>query len=165
MNYRITGSVCIALALLADQATKAIALATPTLRNGLEVLPFLNLVYVRNDGVSFGILGGIAPWWTLVALTTAIVVGLLVWLWRAESSFVAAALGLIIGGALGNILDRVRHGAVTDFLDFHAAGYHWPAFNLADAAIFLGAFILILDSLRAAPEQDGSIDPHARSDV
>lgn len=151
MTHRITGLVCIAVTLFLDQASKAVALSIPGLRSGIEVLPVLNLVVVRNDGVSFGMLGGVAPWWTLTAVGAAIAAALSVWLSRAQSTVLAAALGLMIGGALGNIIDRVRHGAVTDFLDFHAAGYHWPAFNFADAAIFCGVGFLLLDSWRSNP--------------
>ena len=75
-----------------------------------------------------------------------IIVVLLVWMVRDRRPGVAASLGFIVGGALGNVVDRMRHGAVTDFLDFHAAGYHWPAFNLADTAIFVGVALLLLVS-------------------
>lgn len=114
----------------------------------IEVLPVFNLVSVRNEGVSFGMLGGMAPWWALVVLALGIMTALTVWLWRTQSRFLGAALGLLIGGALGNGLDRLRHGAVTDFLDFHLQGYHWPAFNLADVAVFCGAVILVLGGSR-----------------
>jgi len=152
MTYRKTGLVCLSLALLLDQGSKALALSISDLRHGIEILPVLNFVVVRNDGVSFGLFsGGVAPWWTLAALGGAIAAVLSVWLWRAQTKLLAAALGLIVGGALGNIIDRVRHGAVTDFLDFHAAGYHWPAFNFADTAIFCGVGFLLLDSWRSNP--------------
>ena len=152
MTTRMTGFVCMALTLGLDQASKAWALSLVDARNGLEILPVSNFIVVRNDGVSFGLFsGGVAPWWTLAALGGAIAVVLSVWLWRAQTKLLAAALGLIVGGAIGNIVDRVRHGAVTDFLDFHAAGYHWPAFNFADAAIFCGVGFLLLDSWRSNP--------------
>jgi len=157
MTHRATGFVCIPLVLLLDQGSKAVALSMPELGNGIEVLPVLNLVVVRNDGVSFGILGGVAPWWTLTAVGAAITAMLSVWLWRAQSTLLATALGLMIGGALGNIIDRIRHGAVTDFLDFHAAGYHWPAFNFADAAIFCGVGFLLLDNWRSNPTTDEAV--------
>ena len=81
MTHRITGLVCIAVTLFLDQASKAVALSIPGLRSGIEVLPVLNLVVVRNDGVSFGMLGGVAPWWTLTAVGAAIAAALSVWLW------------------------------------------------------------------------------------
>lgn len=93
-------------------------------------------------------LGG-APRWLLVSASLVIVGILLTWMWRSGRLLVASALGLIAGGAIGNIVDRVRFGAVTDFLDFHAGGYHWPAFNLADAAIVCGVALLLLDGLVA----------------
>lgn len=113
----------------------------------------MNLVLVRNDGISFGMLGGIVPWWALILLAVAIIAWLVIWLWRSHDSMVGSALGLIIGGALGNVVDRLRFGAVTDFLDFHAAGYHWPSFNIADVAIFCGAALLVWDSLRPAQKR------------
>ena len=116
---------------------------------GIPITSFFNLVMVWNPGVSFGLFGSDSAWgrWLLTALTTAIVVGLLVWLYRAKNRWLTVSLGLMIGGATGNIVDRVVWGRVADFLDFHAAGYHWPAFNVADSAVFLGAAILIGESL------------------
>jgi signal peptidase II len=87
--------------------------------------------------------------WALVALTLAIVAVLAVWLARTAQAGLAAALGAVIGGALGNVMDRLIHGAVADFLDFHAFGWHWPAFNLADAAIVCGIGWLILGAFFA----------------
>lgn len=148
MNARHTGLIFAGIALALDQATKAWARSWPALEEGIEVLPVFNLVFVRNDGVSFGMLGGMAPWWALVVLALGIMTVLTVWLWRTQSRFAGAALGLLIGGALGNVLDRLRHGEVTDFLDFHFRGYHWPAFNLADVAVFCGAVILVFGGSR-----------------
>jgi signal peptidase II len=121
----------------------------------IVVTPFFNLVLVWNRGVSFGMLqdlGAILPW-ALTAIALAVIVGLIVWLSRTGQRLVALGLGLVIGGALGNVVDRARYGAVADFLDFHLAGYHWPAFNLADAAICIGAVILIADGLLAPRRQ------------
>ncbi|MFN3225779.1 MAG: signal peptidase II [Hyphomicrobiales bacterium] len=149
MNSRALGGFCAVAAFGLDQGTKAFAMNTSALELGVEVLPFLNLVRVLNDGVSFGMLGGIVPWWGLVVLATAIVAWLMIWLWRTPDRLTAAALGLIIGGALGNVIDRLRYQAVTDFLDFHFGTYHWPSFNLADAAIFCGVALLLWDGFRA----------------
>jgi signal peptidase II len=80
-----------------------------------------------------------------------VLVWLLVWLWRAQGRLIGAALGLIVGGAIGNIIDRYRFGAVFDFLDFHAFGWHWPAFNVADSAIVIGVGLLLLDGFRTRP--------------
>src|SRR3546814_6796569 len=88
----------------------------------------------------------------LMALTLAMVIGLFIGLKRADNRLTAIALGLIIGGALGNALDRLRHGAVTDFLDFYVAAYHWPAFNLADVGIVSGVGLLLLESVLPTDE-------------
>jgi signal peptidase II len=153
MNGRSLGIVYAAAALALDQGSKALALDSPGLAGGVEILPVLNLVLVRNDGVSFGMLGGVVPWWGLVLLAAAIVTWLSVWLWRSQSRVISAALGLVIGGALGNVVDRVRFHAVTDLLDFHLGAYHWPAFNLADAAVVCGAALLVLESSRGNEER------------
>jgi len=115
----------------------------------IPLAPFFNLVLGHNRGVSFGMFNMHSPMgrWILAALALAICVALVIWMWRAEKILVAAALGLIVGGAVGNVVDRVVVGAVVDFLDFHAAGYHWPAFNVADMAITCGAAVLIWDSI------------------
>lgn len=146
------GVACAVAAFALDQGSKAIVLAFPTLAAGVEVLPFFDLVRGQNSGVTFGMFRG-APWWVLALLALAIVAALSVWLWRAQNLLVAAALGQLIGGALGNVLDRLRHGAVTDFLDFHLGAYHWPAFNLADVAVVSGVALLLLDGFRTPQEQ------------
>ena len=135
---------------LADQLTKILAMNT-LLAGGkaIEVAPFLNLVVVWNRGVSFGLFShdwAGAPW-VLSALAVAIVVLLCFWLARAQRRLTALALGAVIGGAIGNVIDRARFGAVYDFVDLHYAGWHWPAFNLADSAITLGVVALLVDSL------------------
>jgi signal peptidase II len=115
----------------------------------IELAPFFNLVMAWNRGVSFGIFNQASAWNVpiLTVVTLAIVAALVLWLRKAETRWVRLALGLVIGGALGNLIDRLRYGAVADFLDFHAFGWHWPAFNVADSAISVGAALLILDSL------------------
>lgn len=117
----------------------------------IEVLPFFDLVMAWNRGVSFGIFNTDGRWnaVALSLLSLAIVAFLLAWMRKAQSPMVALALGGIVGGALGNVIDRVRWGAVADFLDVHVAGWHWPAFNLADSAISVGAAVLVLDALFA----------------
>jgi signal peptidase II len=115
----------------------------------IAVTGYFNLVLVWNRGVSFGLFDSNSPWGPvlLTVLALAIAAGLVVWLRRAESRLAAAAIGLVLGGAIGNVIDRVRFGAVVDFLDFHAAGYHWPAFNVADSAISVGVGLLLYDGL------------------
>lgn len=116
--------------------------------DAIRVTPFFRLVLGWNEGVSFGLFGssGIPPW-MLAALSTAIAVAILVWLGREKSPWVRFAAGLIVGGALANATDRLRHGAVTDFLDFHLGTLHWPAFNMADVGIVSGIGILVLHSM------------------
>ncbi|MBX6322261.1 MAG: signal peptidase II [Rhodospirillaceae bacterium] len=115
----------------------------------LEVTGFFNLVLYCNRGVSFSMLHtqSAAGPWVLSLGALLIVAGLLVWLGRTRRLWPAVALGLIIGGALGNVVDRLRLGAVVDFLDLHGWGYHWPAFNLADSAITVGVILLVIDGL------------------
>ncbi len=134
---------------VADQLVKWWAIpalsATP---GGVEVTSFFNLVMVWNRGVSFGLLGGAAlPPWLLAAFAGLVAVGLAVWLTRVSGRWLGIGIGLIVGGAVGNIVDRLRYGAVADFLDFHIGAYHWPAFNVADAAISVGLVVLVIDSL------------------
>lgn len=114
----------------------------------LKVLPFFNLVEVWNSGISFGMFKNLAyGQWILSAVSLAITLVMLGLLWRAHSPWTASALSLVIGGAIGNLIDRVRFGAVADYLDFHAFGYHWPAFNVTDMAICIGVFLLVVDGL------------------
>lgn len=123
----------------------------------IEITGFFNLVMVWNPGVSFGMFGGSGEIgrWVLSAFALAISGFLLNWLRQVDRRFPAVAIGLVIGGAIGNVVDRVRFGAVADFLDFHLFGYHWPAFNVADSAITVGVAILLIDSLFGPqPETD-----------
>jgi signal peptidase II len=138
-----------------DQLTKAIVLGLFEGGQGIAVAPFFNLVLVWNRGVSFGMFnsgGAFAPW-LLSGLALAVVVGLGAWLRSTDQRLTALGLGLVIGGALGNVVDRVRFGAVVDFLDFHLAGYHWPAFNVADAGICVGAALMVADGLLTRQSQ------------
>ena len=148
------------LVLAADQASKwwvLDILNLPEVRQIL-VLPVLSLTMVWNHGVTFGLLNGLGAWgpWLLAGAALAVVIVLAVWLRRAESRLVAVALGAIGGGAVGNVTDRLRFGAVVDFLHAHAFGWSWYVFNVADAAIVCGVAVLVLDGLRtkrvAAPD-------------
>ena len=140
-----------AVVLVLDQASKWVILTQvmdpPRV---VEVTGFFNLVLTYNTGVSFGLFGGAAaPWkpWVLGGLALAVSAGLLYWLTRQPERLLGLAVGLIVGGALGNALDRAHQPGVVDFLDFYLFGWHWPAFNLADSSIFLGVAILVFDGL------------------
>lgn len=107
---------------------------------------FLNMVKVYNTGVSFGMLSNLSNGIVILSIMTiSITIIFIIWLTRINSKHMSIALGFIIGGAVGNITDRIMNGAVADFIDFHVMGYHWPAFNLADSVITIGAIILIFD--------------------
>ena len=112
----------------------------------LKITEFFNLVTVWNNGVSFGMFSNFESAKFFILTTNLIILAiLLIWLWRNQTIYLSWALGLVIGGALGNIIDRIENGAVADFLDFHYMGYHWPAFNLADSFIFIGVTLLLLE--------------------
>jgi signal peptidase II len=110
---------------------------------------------VWNPGVSFGLFpaNSAATSLFLIGLTGLLSVALLVWFLFTTNALTSLALALIIGGAVGNIIDRLEFGAVVDFLDFHFRGYHWPAFNLADSSIFLGVVLLLFDSIMEPAKQ------------
>ena len=142
------GGVVIAL----DQASKIWVLgALSAARPAIEVTPFLNIVLVWNRGISFGVLNRESGWqpWLLVGVALVIAAGLLIWLRRLEGRWMVLAIALIVGGAIGNVIDRVRFRAVVDFVDFHTGGWHFATFNVADAAITCGVLILLADSLFA----------------
>lgn len=145
------GVVAALIAVSIDQVTKAWALdfLWPPYSEGNTLLPFLNLRLGFNTGVTFGIFAESAAdaVWLLVLVKLGVVAFLAHWLWRSTLPLEGAALGLIIGGALGNIADRLRLGAVVDFIDAHYAGWHWPTFNMADVAIVCGVSVLISVSL------------------
>ncbi len=114
----------------------------------ITILPFFNLVMVWNPGVSFGMLQTLSYGHIILSAAALIIISVLfAWMWKSPGRATNLALGLIIGGAMGNIIDRIRFGAVADFFDFHLANWHWPAFNIADSAVFIGACILIYLSL------------------
>ena len=145
------GAVFAALVLILDQASKWWVLEVLHLpeRGRVEVLPVLSLTMVWNQGVTFGLFHQEGAWgpWILGGVALAVVVALALWMRRAEKVVIACALGAIMGGAIGNIVDRLRFGAVVDFLHAHAWGYSWYVFNVADAAIVCGVAVLLLDGL------------------
>jgi lipoprotein signal peptidase len=149
-RYLRTGLITAVLVLLADQASKWAILSVLHLRLGEEIAlgPVLNLALVKNSGVTFGLLTGFGAWGYLLlaGLAICVVAALAVWLRRAESALTAIALGAIGGGAVGNVIDRLRFGAVVDFIDAHLGDWHWYVFNIADAAIVCGVIALAIDS-------------------
>ena len=135
-----------------EQITKWIVLGPLNLRNVLqiEILPIFNLTYTENHGISLGLFqaSSDAMRWVLVGVTAAIAAGVGVWITREEKRWDQVALGMVLGGALGNILDRVRHGYVVDFADLHFGEFRpFFIFNVADAAISIGVVILLLRAL------------------
>jgi len=134
-----------------DQITKQWVLGTLVEGRANEVLPFLNLVLVYNRGAAFSFLSDGSGWqrgfFIGVAVIASAWIAYLLFRYSNRTLF-SVALGLILGGALGNVIDRIVFGAVIDFIDVHLAGYHWPAFNVADSAITCGAMLLIVDSFR-----------------
>jgi signal peptidase II len=134
-----------------DQLTKWLIQQTLVFGQSVPVLPFFSLVLVYNPGAAFSFLSSADGWQRYFFVSIGLLAsGFIVYLLRrhAADPMFCFALALILGGALGNVIDRVMLGAVVDFLDLHAAGYHWPAFNVADSAITCGAALLIWDSLR-----------------
>ena len=141
-----------------DQLTKLAITRSIAYGGGIEITPFFNLVLVHNKGAAFSFLAGAAGWQReLFIAIAAVAIAWVVYLLHKHprQTLFCLALSLILGGAIGNVIDRVWLGAVIDFLDFHAAGHHFPAFNVADSAITCGAAALIWDSFRAR-EPDGA---------
>ena len=142
----------LALLLLAlDQATKLWAAGALDYGMPVAVLPFFNLTLVHNPGAAFSFLADAGGWQRIffIVLSGVVSAVLVAWLWRLprEARLLGVALALVLGGAVGNLVDRVAYGYVIDFLDFHAGGWHWPAFNVADSAISCGVVLLLADGL------------------
>jgi signal peptidase II len=139
--------------LILDQCSKLIADALLVLHQPVALLPFLNLRLAYNSGAAFSFLHDAAGWqrWFFIALALIVMSVLVLWLRRlaANQTGTALALSLILGGAAGNLIDRVVYGHVVDFIDFYYRSWHWPTFNVADSAITAGAVLLILDALLA----------------
>src|SRR5512134_1508541 len=142
-----------------DQLTKYIAVQFLAAGKVVTVTPFFNLVLVYNSGAAFSILSDAAGWQRGLFVAIALIASAwIVYLLRKypHQYWFALALALVLAGAVGNVIDRILIGAVIDFLDFHALGYHWPAFNVADSAITCGAALLIWDALRPRQKVEGS---------
>src|SRR5580658_10082716 len=144
------GIISALLVLGADQGSKYWVLNVldlPDLRQ-VVLLPVLNLTMVWNQGVTFGLLNGLGTWshFVLAAIALGVVCALALWLRRANNAYAALAIGAIAGGAIGNVIDRLRYGAVVDFIHAHVGQWSWYVFNVADAAIVCGVAVLILES-------------------
>jgi len=147
-----------ALLVAADQITKYFAVQQLVLNQIVSVTPFFNLVLVYNAGAAFSFLSDAAGWQRGFFIGIALIASAwIVYLLRRypHQRRFSLALSLVLAGAVGNVVDRMLHGAVIDFLDFHAYGYHWPAFNVADSAISCGAALLIWDALRPRRKDKG----------
>lgn len=149
------------LVIALDLGTKALATALLTYGSPVPVMPLFNLTLLHNTGAAFSFLAEAAGWqrWFFVALALIVSVVLVFWLksLKRQETWTAIAIALILGGALGNVYDRVVHGYVVDFLHFYWRDYHFPAFNLADTAITIGAAMMILDIFRK-PVTDADSD-------
>ncbi len=141
MIYAIT-----ILTLLIDQITKILANNYLPFQEFVEITPLFNLFLVYNKGVSFSFFASNTTYgpWLLSLMAIIICVGLIIWIMREKNQTIRLGLAFVLGGAIGNVIDRIRLGAVIDFLDFHYNVYHWPAFNVADMAICFGAFLIFL---------------------
>ncbi len=165
MTPRDLGLVSAAGALALDQGSKLVLLyvfgfIAMTPADHVPVLPFFNLVMAWNPGISYGLLPAHGLWGTaFLAAFAVIAVGILGWwLWRVHSRTLAVGLGLVIGGAIGNLIDRLIYGKVADFFHFYALGYDWYVFNIADCAITIGVAALLYDALL---RPDGGSAAHA----
>jgi signal peptidase II len=159
----VLGALVALATFVVDQATKLYFLFVDVLsvREPVRLAPFLALIVVWNRGISYGLfqqhteLGR----WALVALSLLAAAGLAVWIRRVQTPLLAATLGLIVGGALGNAVDRIAYGAVFDFIHFHVGSFSWYVFNIADAAIVVGVVGLLYDSLVLEKRRLRSVRP------
>jgi signal peptidase II len=141
------------LVLLLDQSSKQLAEALLQFRQPVPVVPMFNLTLVYNEGAAFSFLSDAGGWqrWFFILLSLTVSIALVIWLQRIKTNqrLETVALALILGGAVGNLIDRSIYGYVIDFIDVFYGSHHWPAFNIADSAIAVGAFLLILHSIRS----------------
>ncbi|HEY8539389.1 MAG TPA: signal peptidase II [Steroidobacteraceae bacterium] len=134
-----------------DQATKALVVGAVKMKSSIELLPFLDIVYLENRGAAFSILHDAGGWqrWFFIVLALVVSVALMLWLRKLRTSehlILAIGISLVLGGALGNVIDRVWHSYVIDFIYFHWKDWYFPAFNVADSAITIGAICLLIDA-------------------
>ena len=141
------------LVIILDQATKLLAEAYLNYRQPLPIIPMFNLTLVYNQGAAFSFLSDAGGWqrWFFIGLSLVISVVLVIWIGRLKQHqrLQTVAIAMILGGAIGNLIDRSIYGHVIDFIDVFYDQHHWPAFNIAESAITIGAFLLILDSIKS----------------
>ncbi len=150
MTPRLAGFAIAALTLVIDQANKLWLMDVYDIaaHQPVRLAPVFDVVFAKNPGISYSLLPAHSPGarWALVAFTLAATIGIGIWLWRTPTRVPAIGLGLVLGGALGNAIDRFAYGWVADFYYFHVGGFHWYVFNLADVAIVVGVALLLVDS-------------------
>jgi signal peptidase II len=151
--------LCLAAVLVVlDFWTKNLASQNLSLYRPVELTSWLNLTLAHNEGAAFSFLAGAGGWqrWFFSVVAVVISLILMVWLWRLpnRSRLLPVSISLVLGGAIGNLIDRIRYGYVVDFIDVHVDGWHWPAFNLADSVIVIGVILLLIEGFlpRRGPE-------------
>jgi len=141
-----------------DQITKYMVSDALHLYQSIPLMPSLNLVLAHNSGAAFSFLSDAGGWqrWFFTVVAIAVSIVIVVWITRLKQNEkrLAVALSLVLGGAIGNVWDRIVHGYVIDFIDLYYGDWHWPAFNVADSAICIGAVLLIIDALFNKEDQD-----------
>ena len=156
-----------AIAFILDQWSKYTVIDSMSLYQSIQVLPFFNFTYVHNYGAAFSFLENAGGWqrWFFTAIAVVVSVVILWWLKQSPRSqkMLPVAFAFILGGALGNVYDRLVHGYVIDFLDFYVNNYHCPAFNIADSAIFIGAALLIIDMFKNGDKKSEGNGADARA--
>ena len=158
MTRAILIFLSVASLVIADQATKHLAEANISTASPVELLPFLSLVNVRNEGAAFGLFRSFGN--IFFVSVSALAIGFIVYLlWRGKES--TASLVLILSGAIGNLIDRLLYGYVRDFADLHAGGLHWPAFNVADSCLTVGIAVLLITSLIKRPSMQAAKEKEA----
>ena len=146
------------LAVILDQASKLAIAGSMHLYQSIQIVPYFNLTYVHNTGAAFSFLSEAGGWqrWFFAGLALVISVVIAVWLARLKQheTLLAVALSLVLGGAIGNLIDRLAYGYVIDFLDVYYETWHWPAFNIADSAITLGVILMLVESFGLGKSED-----------
>ena len=148
------------LAVVLDQVSKLVVSGSMQLYQSIKIMPYFNLTYVHNTGAAFSFLSDAGGWqrWFFAGLAVIISTVMVVWLAKLKQheTLLAVALSLVLGGAIGNLIDRLAYGFVIDFLDVYYLSWHWPAFNIADSAITLGVVLMLLESFGLGKSEDAA---------